>query len=180
MEKELSPLTREILEWSNVGIQMNTGIDDYLQPLVAQLGSPNLALVLMVLELIRSVLQVMGRYASLRRPSLVLKPNEIEARLDSNVHTVRSYQSSRGAMRFLRRTAGPRRNIELALWIRYQEKETEVPVEPAALMTNGYNRVTSLDTEKRIIIYKRNKLRNRENGEMDIVANQQRLIGVAR
>lgn len=36
------------------------------------------------------------------------------------------------------RTAGPRRNIELALWIRYQEKETEVPVEPAGVRTVFY------------------------------------------
>ncbi|KYM86843.1 hypothetical protein ALC53_03766 [Atta colombica] len=75
-------------------------------------------------------------YASLRRPSLVLKPNEIEVRLDSNVHTVRHYQSSRGAI--FARIAGPRRNIELALWIRYQEKETEVLVEPAGVRTVFY------------------------------------------
>lgn len=36
------------------------------------------------------------------------------------------------------RTASPRRNIELALWIRYQEKETEVPVEPAGVKTVFY------------------------------------------
>ncbi|TGZ57931.1 hypothetical protein DBV15_07588 [Temnothorax longispinosus] len=35
-------------------------------------------------------------------------------------------------------THGPRRNIELALWIRYQEKETEVPVEPAGVRTVFY------------------------------------------
>lgn len=36
------------------------------------------------------------------------------------------------------RRVGPRRNIELALWIRYQEKETEVPVEPAGVRTVFY------------------------------------------
>lgn len=34
--------------------------------------------------------------------------------------------------------ARPPRNIELALWIRYQEKETEVPVEPAGVRTVFY------------------------------------------
>ncbi|KYN16407.1 hypothetical protein ALC57_11277, partial [Trachymyrmex cornetzi] len=78
------------------------GIDDYLQPLVAQLGSPNLALVLMVQVALKGKARLIRVCVSPERPSLVLKPNEIEARLDSNVHTVRSYQSSRGAMRFLK------------------------------------------------------------------------------
>lgn len=36
------------------------------------------------------------------------------------------------------RTVGSRKNIELALWICYQEKETEVPVEPAGVRTVFY------------------------------------------
>lgn len=48
--------------------------------------------------------------------------NSLEARRDFCTH----------------RRLGPRRNIELALWIRYQEKETEVPVEPAGVRTVFY------------------------------------------
>lgn len=55
-----------------------------------------------------------------------------------DVHTVRSYQFSGEARLHAIFALGLRRNIELALWIRYQEKATEVPVEPAGVGTVFY------------------------------------------